>query len=245
MDLGWAAPEENKPGVHFGSGDFRELEQMKVRSRLYQAFRPAMPAFLRDMIDLRLVKEAYPNDSGWTRSRREAIPVDANGFPIPWYTYPAIRFLAERVPATTSVFEFGMGYSTLWWSERADRVLACEHDQSWFDRMSSLLPANAGAVIYPVDDRHYVRAATDAGETFDVIVIDGRRRVECARHSLDCLSPSGVIVWDNSDRDRYDEGYSYLQSNGFRRIDFWGMGPLIVTQWCTSIFYRPNNCLGI
>lgn len=218
---------------------------MKVSSRLYQASRPALPPFLRDMIDLRLVKEAYPNDTGWTRSRREKIPVDADGLPVPWYTYPAIRFLAERVPDSASVFEFGMGYSTLWWSKRADKVRACEHDQSWFDRMLTLLPTNASAVIYPVEDRRYVRAAIDTRESFDAIVIDGRRRVECAKHSLDCLSSSGIIVWDNSDRSRYDEGYSYLESNSFRRIDFWGMGPLVVTQWCTSIFYRSNNCLGI
>lgn len=218
---------------------------MKLRSRLYQASRPALPPFLRDMVDLRLVKEAYPNDTGWARSRKESIPVDSDGLPIPWYTYPAIKFLADRVPANASVFEFGMGYSTLWWSRRAQRVRACEHDQSWFDRMSALLPANSSAVIYPVDDRRYVRAAIEAGEPFDIIVIDGRRRVECAKHSLDCLSSAGIVVWDNSDRSRYTEGYSYLESNSFRRIDFWGMGPLIATQWCTSIFYRSNNCLGI
>ena len=80
---------------------------------------------------------------------------------------------------------------------------------------------------------------------FDCVVIDGRDRVNCARHALGALTAGGVIVWDNSDRDCYQEGFDFLRDHGFRRIDFWGLGPINAYPWCTSIFYRDGNCLGL
>lgn len=218
---------------------------MKLRSRLYQAFRPVLPHVVRDMIDLRLVREAYATDTGWVLSRKLGLPVDAQGKPIPWYTYPAVRFLEECTPKDASVFEFGMGNSTLWWSEHAKTVLACEHDRIWFDRMSGMLPSNVQAILVPLQNNRYAYSARDSGQTFDIIVIDGRNRVDCAKNSIDCLTEEGAIVWDNSDRRRYDEGYSFLRKNGFKQLNFWGTGALVLNQWCTSVFYRPNNCLGI
>jgi hypothetical protein len=59
------------------------------------------------------------------------------------------------------------------------------------------------------------------------------------------LSSRGVIVWDNSDRERYQAGYDFLRGSGFRRLDFAGPGPVDFWPWCTSIFYRDHNCLQI
>jgi len=40
-------------------------------------------------------------------------------------------------------------------------------------------------------------------------------------------------------------GQEVLKQDRFRRIDFWGMGPIEAANHCTSVFYRSNNCLGI
>jgi hypothetical protein len=80
---------------------------------------------------------------------------------------------------------------------------------------------------------------------FDAIVIDGRDRVNCCKNSLGALKAAGVIIWDNSERPDYQEGYDFLINNGFKRIDFGGIGPINPDAWCTSVFYRSNNCLGI
>jgi len=193
-----------------------------------------------------LVQGGYLRDKGWIRSALDSMPVDAAGQPIPWYTYGSIDFLAARVHAEMNVFEYGSGNSTLWWSRRTRRVVSCEHDAGWYDALKSKLPANVDySHVRLADDGAYARAISLRTEQFDVIVIDGRDRVNCARSSLPSLSPSGVIVWDNSDRTEYDTGYRFLQANGFRRLDFWGMGPINTYGWCTSVFYRPLNCLGI
>jgi predicted O-methyltransferase YrrM len=171
--------------------------------------------------------------------------VAADGSPLPWYTYPAIRFLEDRIPAGARVFEFGMGNSTLWWSRRAARIVTCESDQAWFDRIAPEMPANVDAVVKSETSDAYVAAAADHGEAFDILVLDGRRRVECCRHSLPLLAKGGVVVWDNSDRPRYEEGYELLRATGFKSLPFWGMAPMNIKEACTSIFYRPDNCLGI
>lgn len=185
------------------------------------------------------------NTRGWFRSRNEAMCVDAAGRPVPWYTYPAIAFLEQRVPADAAVFEFGMGNSTLWWSKRAAHVACVEGDQGWFAKIAPQIPANVAAILHPADSEPYVRAAADRGEPIDILVIDGRQRVASCMASTHLLTERGVVVWDNAERERYAEGYAFLAERGFRRLDFWGMGPLNVDEWLTTIFYRTGNLLGI
>ena len=91
----------------------------------------------------------------------------------------------------------------------------------------------------------YSKKAFEYRGRFDIVVIDGRDRINCAKNCLRSLKRDGVIIWDNSDRAYYEEGYSYLLQNGYKRIDFEGMGPVGVDAWSTSIFYKDDNCLGI
>ncbi len=165
---------------------------------------------------------------------------------MPWYTYPAIRFLEARIPPTAFVFEYGMGNSTLWWSARAGKIECCEHDREWFDRLTPKLPTNATAHFCALSSGDYVSAATRTVSDIDILVIDGRKRVSCAEQSLARMTANGVVIWDNSERDYYKRGFEFLARNGFcGRLDFWGMGPINTYEWCTSIFYRRENCLGI
>ena len=55
----------------------------------------------------------YLEDRGWVRSRQEPVPVDREGNCPPWYCYPMIAFLSNRVRPDMHVFEYGAGYSTL------------------------------------------------------------------------------------------------------------------------------------
>ena len=182
---------------------------------------------------------------GWFRSRREAMCVDANGDPIPWYTYAAISFLDERVPSDAHVFEFGMGNSTLWWAKHAADVQCVEGDATWFNLLALKLPANVHPVLEDAEGDAYAQAAVRQGTPVDILVIDGRQRVRCCKESLPVLTDRGVVVWDNAERERYADGQRQLLAQGFRRLDFWSMGPLNTYEWLTSIFYRDGNLLGI
>jgi predicted O-methyltransferase YrrM len=188
----------------------------------------------------------YLEPSGWLQSARVRRPVDADGNPLPWYTYAAIAFLATRVRKDLEVFEFGSGNSTLWWADRVASVTSVEHLAEWAAIVRPDLPDNAQVQIVPLEaDGDYARAALTSGRLFDVIVIHGRDRINCARHSLSALKPGGVMIWDNTERRRYRSGYEALTEAGFRRLNFRGLAPIRGKEVETTIFYRPDNCLGI
>lgn len=190
-------------------------------------------------------KDSYFTRSGWLASRVDQRAVDAAGNPIPWMTYASLGFIEPRLRPDMAVFEFGCGSSTLWWAQRVRQVVSCEHDRQWFELTLALVPENVSLVLATRDEQRYSREILAHKSRFDIIVIDGRDRVRCARNSLDALRPGGVILWDNSDRDHYKPGYEFLHAHGFRRIDFVGMGPINNYGWSTSVFYREQNCLGI
>ena len=199
----------------------------------------------RNYLKLRELK-GYLVDSGWFKSVEEGLPFDAEGKPLPWYTYSFIDFIGGRIRPKMKVFEYGSGNSTLWWSQRVESVVACEHDKPWFNTISGKVPEN---VDYRYCELEYGGAYSQLISTFDTefdcIVIDGRDRVNCAKNVVPALKEDGVVIWDNSDREKYTDGYSFLKDNGFRRLDFWGIGPICRKPWCTSVFYRENNNLGI
>lgn len=116
----------------------------------------------------------------------------------------------------------------------------------WYEKMKELIPVNAELYHIKLESNgKYSKLISKYNQVFDIIVIDGRDGVNCAKNSLSALKENGVIIWDNSDRDSYEEGYNYLLNSGYKRIDFEGMGPVNETLWCTSIFYKGENCLNI
>jgi outer membrane receptor protein involved in Fe transport len=145
-----------------------------------------------------------------------------------------------------TVFEYGSGNSTFWWSQNVSSVVSYEHDSEWYSSLNERVPSN-------VDYHHcnleyggdYCKAIQGYNDRFNIVVIDGRDRVNCVKNSLGALRNDGLIIWDNSNRQRYQDGYSFLLQNQFRRLDFEGLGPINTCKWCTSIFYRSENCFGI
>lgn len=184
--------------------------------------------------------------SGWLRSLLVRRPLDREGNPLPWITYPALEFLEPRISPAMRIFEYGSGNSTLWWAKRVSLVVSCEHDYSWYQNVRSRIPGNVRLNYRELSPGgEYSRMVATYRNEFDIIVIDGRDRNNCAKQCLPALKADGVILWDNSDRDSYTEGFRFLLDSGFSRIDFPGMGPVNLSPWCTSLFYREENCFGI
>lgn len=193
----------------------------------------------------------YLAQSGWCRSARHHLPVDQSGRPIPWITYPALHFLSQRLGesmARRSVFEYGSGNSTLWWSERSRRVVSCEHDPGWYETFRVRVPANV-EYHHCTLDSGYAEAIQTVEGRFDVVVIDGLQRVECAEALVavleTALSDDGIVLWDNSERPEDQPGMDRLRQRGFREVEFSGLGPVARVAWSTTVFYRKDNFLGL
>lgn len=191
-------------------------------------------------------KKSYLYQKGWFHSFQKDRPISLNGEPIPWLNYPVMDFLQNRINMDMSVFEYGSGMSTLWWAARTKKVFSVEHDKSWYDEVKSKMPDNVNLYYEALEPNgSYSKKAAECEKKFDIIIIDGRERVNCSINAINALKPEGVIIWDDTDRTSYKKGYDILLENGFKRIEFIGMKPLGLTPACTSIFYRSNNCLKI
>lgn len=182
----------------------------------------------------------------WTESAITGVPLDPKGEPCAWYTYAALHFLSTREVSRLHVFEYGSGYSTLWWAARAASVTSCEHNSEWYQRLSHGAPDNVTYVYEQLEyGGEYCRTFARYSTPFDIVVIDGRDRVNCCKVVLDGIGPQGVIILDNSERRRYEMARVLLAQRGFRSLDFHGFGPINSIMFRTSIYYRDGNCLAI
>ena len=173
----------------------------------------------------------------------------------PWWTYRAAdhveAFLLGRRSAR--VFEYGAGASTIWLAKRSAEVHTVEHDAAFAESLVAHLHACPTATLHAVapssrtstsgatsQRRGYDHASFDdyvdtidrVGGTFDLIVIDGRSRQACLARAVDRLAPDGLIVFDNSNRDRYR---STIDSSGLHERSLRGWCPALPVRSVTSL----------
>lgn len=202
--------------------------------------------FFKKILETYSLSHEYLKATGWMRSWELSASVDQDGHPIPWLSYPAIAFLKDRIKPDFQVFEYGAGASTLWFARQVRSVVSCEHEEAWFKRVQQMTAGLTNVELFFVPlAEGYSTKIQDYKKQFDVIVIDGRQRNQCAMNSLEALNDRGVLLFDNADRAAYQEGITFLLCAGFKKIDFTGLTPLAHRQITTAIFYKNDNCLGI
>lgn len=222
-----------------------------------------------------LFEQDYLKRTGWLETADKKAPV-YDGQPIPWFTYPAIRFLERTIPGTARMFEYGGGNSTLYWSKRVGELVTVEHDAAYQSYLAEelagratikLVPENTSvpSVLQPwldampslknepqPDDSQRRRGNLNGRfaayalqllayppDHFDVVIVDGMARFLSTWAAIQHSQDTGFIVFDNADRDDYASAYELLNEGGFRRIDFWGPGPINPYEWNTAVFYKP------
>jgi precorrin-6B methylase 2 len=199
---------------------------------------------ISDVVQLKIL--SYLKEIGWFRSYYLKMPVDRFDKPIPWLTYPFIHFIEPRLKKTFNVFEFGSGNSSIWFAKRVNQIVSVEHDKSWFNNISKKVPENVTLLHRELEiNGEYSKVICESKMKFDIIIIDGRDRLNCVKNSLSALSGSGVIIFDNSNVECYLDALSHLEELNFKRIDFFGMHSITCHTGCTSIFYKEDNCLKI
>lgn len=205
-------------------------------------------------------------EDGWFLTTRRKRSIDKNGNPIPWITYPCIDFLKTRITKNMSVFEYGAGGSSIWLANLAYEVDSVEHDEKFYSLLSQKtdIPSNLNIHLSPLHDSYknleyeklsflrvdkentYVNAVKRTKKKYHIILVDGVFRTECISLSINEMHDDGIIILDNTNYiEQLSECFENLNRNGFKRLDFWGMTPIIWGKSCTSIFYKKENCLGI
>ena len=202
------------------------------------------PSRLKSLLSFN--QKGYLYDIGWFKAFDTKSPVDGEGNPIPWVTYSFIDFIKNRIKKQHTVFEFGSGNSTFFYAKSAGIVVSVEHDKEWFDKIVKDKPENSEMIFCElVRGGDYCHMPVKLEEKFDVIIVDGRDRVNCCKQAVDALTDEGVVVLDDSEREYYREGIDFLLKKGFKQLSFSGISPGLFYNKATSVFYRADNCLGI
>lgn len=207
-----------------------------IKPTLVTIFEGVLPSVARLWKNMRILMLS----NGQWKSIRTRRPVDRDGHPIPWYTYPCIEYLCQFDFRSLTVFEFGAGNSSFFWAERAATVISVEKDPKWFQYVDEHKKPNQ-QVYLRTDRDSYVSSLEEQGRLFDVIAIDGSWREACVKAASDHVAHDGIILLDNADR--HAEAVRCLRQRGFFEIDFSGFGPTNGYTWTTSIFIKAATTL--
>ena len=183
----------------------------------------------------------------------------------PWLTFDAIDFLNSLPLENKRVFEFGSGSSTLFWLEHRCKLVSVEHDHIWYNRLCNrylcdkrcdyrfVPPEYIGYHLFDISNPNSYASLDELypchsfweycnqiqsfpDNYFDYILIDGRARPSCIKHSCQKVKIGGFLILDNSDREYYLKISSKFL-HGYDRITFWGIVP--EARWfCETSFFR-------
>jgi len=117
--------------------------------------------------------------------------IDNSGNPLPWFSYPAIDYLKSINLKDKNIFEYGSGNSTIFFHRKAKSIQSVEDDLLWYQKIVKKCPS-----VQLINDKDkYIHAIKGF---FDIIIIDGSYRAECAREALTHLNRGGFIIADDT-----------------------------------------------
>jgi hypothetical protein len=148
---------------------------------------------------------------------------DGNSF-LPWYNFALIEFLNSYIKPNINVFEYGCGFSTLFYAQKQCNVYCVETKLEWIDNITKL------ACKYGLTDKINIKFCKphempkqifESHIEFNVIIIDSLHRIECLKQAKKVYK-KGVIILDNSERDNLQEAEKLM--HGFECRIFEGHG---------------------
>lgn len=188
--------------------------------------------------------EMWEKEYAVARTIEEKICEDKDGNPIPWYTYPAIEYLRQFDYSEKKIFEYGCGYSSPFWARRAEKVVSIEDNPTYFSKWKACFSEKNLDIRWRDEGEIYENAIFEDDEFYDVIVIDGKRRTECAATAVQKLADGGMIILDDSDRINtsleYVNAVNHLKKANLIQVDFYGFCPMNVYTKTTSLFLSRN-----
>jgi len=157
----------------------------------------------------------------------------------PWLANGANNFLLSYLNKDSYVLEFGMGLSTIWFANNVKKIVSIEHNKNWFSKISYALSKcdNVELILHEtnvvpgtdlIEDCYSVEIEKFPDEFFDLVLVDGRNRVNCFKKADRVLKTGGYMMLDNSERGCYSELFSFYR--GKERFDAI-QNPMWKTSW--------------
>jgi hypothetical protein len=186
----------------------------------------------------------------WVRDRKTTTIAGRK----PWWPYRAADGVKAALPERPAVFEFGGGGSTLWLHDHGARLTVVENDRDWYEVLrdnlaetetvtlllrEAELSGEIGSQSMPgrYFDGYVATIADQTDESLDLVIVDGRARVACGLAAMPKVKPGGLLLLDDSDRERYTPLSTALSS--WERTDYRGLKPGGGAPCQTTVWRRP------
>jgi len=177
---------------------------------------------------------------GWNKTRKSRLAT-VGGLPVPWWTYSSIQFIDQTISSHADILEVGGGSSSIFWANRGNRVVTLESNPQWIETIRSLTTSTSSRIeiVQIEEETPECISMTIGNQKFDVVINDGAGdRIQIADLLLESLKPSGIMIWDNSERSEYADKIHQIKNCGWKELVFSGLGPINAYASSTSIFYK-------
>jgi|SRR5690242_2857514 len=153
------------------------------------------------------------------------IDTESQSIIMPWYTLPCLQWLLQQPTKTWKVFEYGGGYSSIWWRLNSLLYKGIDSNEFW---------AIVGNILFTDKKQTYIESC--CFDKWDCIIVDGIEREECVKWSLDYIKPGGYLIIDNYGSEDYkvEETQELLKDwkvQYFRQPNH--------STWQTAVFQKP------
>ncbi len=81
-------------------------------------------------------------ESGFLKTVIKEKSFDNEGDALPWYTYSAINYLKTLDLSNSTIFEYGSGMSSVFFSKRAKQVVSVENVAEWYEIVNTKTQKN-------------------------------------------------------------------------------------------------------
>lgn len=187
---------------------------------------------------------------------------------LPWIVFKMTDYIKKVINKKMSVFEYGMGGSTLFFSDRVAKIISIEHNPSWYYKMRKILKKNrfhnyecflvkptiissaskstnkycSSSLEYRNKSfERYVKTIDKYDDaSFDIVLIDGRSRSACITHAVKKIKEGGFLILDDSNIKSHTKTLKIL--SGWKRKSFFGLTPGITSFSAfgeTTIYKKP------
>lgn len=138
---------------------------------------------------------------------------------MPWYTLPCLQWLKQQPTKEWTVFEYGTGYSTIWWRLNCKKVDSIDNNQGW---------AKVMVAFFSDFISQYVESIANWGSQnkYDCVIVDGSWRIECVDFCRKYIVQGGYLIFDNYNQEGFEDK---------EKID------ALLEGWEKTVFKQPNH----
>jgi len=174
----------------------------------------------------------FPENKFFSESlNRPAVVEPSNNALKPWMTDIEINLIKSFLQKDKIVLEWGTGGSTIEFSKYVKEYYSIEHNFEWYNAVSKRIDKNTHLFYIPPNTKNlnwlpefeeggyddfknyikFVNIVAFAGKKFDLVLIDGRARADCAIEVLPHLSENAVVFIHNFERPYYWKVLKYYE----------------------------------